>query len=72
MDGINKFVLLGKIAPNKWIPINEVYSEFSEESFEFISMKQALQAKANLKNYLSKHNSKNKVPLTIKQIRIFT
>jgi hypothetical protein len=70
MQEINRFLLLGKIGPNSWVPIGKIYDEFNSECFEFVSEKQALQAKANLKNYLANYKPKSKVPLTIRKIRV--
>lgn len=69
MDGINKFVLMGKIAPNEWRPINEVMPVFEGEDFSFASEREALQVKRNLKNYLRHINSAEKVPLTVRKVR---
>jgi len=70
MDGINRYVLMGKAAPNDWKPINELINAFSSESFLFVSEKEALQVKGNLKNYFKNTNPSAKIPLTVVKIRV--
>jgi hypothetical protein len=65
MSEINIYQVLGKVAPNEWRLINEIYADFSNKCFEFYYLKQAEIVRRDLKNYLNTHHPKNKVPLSI-------
>lgn len=65
MDGIDVYRVMGKVAPNEWRLINEIYEEFKDKNFEFYYLKQAELVRRDLKNYLNSYRPKEKVPLTI-------
>lgn len=61
-----KFVLLGKFAPNDWRPIGAIYDELRGMSFTFESYEEANMALRDLKNLLRTYKKQKKVPLTIR------
>lgn len=65
MGQIDVYLVMGKVAPNEWRLINEIYDEFKDEKFEFYYLKQAELVRRDLKNYLNSYRPKEKVPLTI-------
>ena len=67
-DTVTVYRVLGKVAPNDWRLINEIYKEFEGTSFEFFYFKQAEVTRRDLKNYLNNMKPKEKVPLTILKI----
>ena len=69
MSEIDVYQILGKVAPNEWRLINEIYEEFTNECFEFYYLKQAEIVRRDLKNYLNTHRTKDKVPLSIVKTR---
>ena len=69
MDVIDVYRLLGKVAPNEWRLINEIYDEFKDKNFEFFYLKQAELVRRDLKNYLNNYCPNEKVPLTIVKTR---
>lgn len=72
MSEINVYKVVGKVAPNDWRLINEIYEEFTNECFEFYYLKQAEIVRRDLKNYLSTHRPEDKVPLSILKSRKLT
>jgi uncharacterized pyridoxamine 5'-phosphate oxidase family protein len=69
MSEIDVYQVVGKVAPNEWRLINEIYEEFTNDCFEFYYLKQAEVVRRDLKNYLSTHHPKNKVPVSILKTR---
>ena len=70
MDQINVYRVIGKVAPNDWRLINEIYDELKDKSFEFYYLKQAELVRRDLKNYLNTHKLYKKVPIKIIKARI--
>lgn len=65
-----KFVLLGKAAPNDWRSLGEIYDELNGISFIFENFELANIALCNMKNFLKVHRKNKKVPLTIRKITV--
>lgn len=59
------FFIQAKVAPNIWIPIDELSSELAEFQFGYPSIIEASKAKGKIKNYLKAYDPKNKVPIRI-------
>jgi hypothetical protein len=61
-----KYILLGKFAPNDWRPIGAIYDELRGMSFTFDSYEEANMALRDLKNLLKTYKKQRKIPLTIR------
>ena len=59
------YLIYGKVAPNDWRLLNEIYPEFQTVSIEFDDFMVAKSALGDIKNYLKIHHAKRKVPLTV-------
>ena len=57
------YSIYGKVAPNDWRLLNEIYPEFQTVSIEFDDFMVAKSALGDIKNYLKIHHAKRKVPL---------
>ncbi len=60
------YSIYGKVAPNDWRLLNEIYPEFQSFPIEFDDFMVAKSALGDIKNYLKIHHAKRKVPLTIR------
>lgn len=65
-----KYILLGKVAPNEWRPLNEIYPEFQGVSFSYDEYEAANVVLCDMKNYLRTHKPAAKVPLTIRTTKV--
>lgn len=69
MDKVDVYRVLGKVGPNEWKLVNEIYEDFSHLCFEFYYEKQAEEVRRDLKNYLAKYRSAYKVPISVVRVQ---